>query len=110
MEIHPETPVHASANFTFRGNKGSFQGAAAWTDKGGKGVFSNQVDDPTAGSSTVDVDMSAYADGENTSLHVEADGDAGPGVTMVPGDSEQLDFKSSVQPISDGVNVAVTQA
>lgn len=110
MLIHPESPGKATATFALAGAAGKFQGAAAWSDAGGKAVFSNQVDDADAGTSSADVDFSAYADGESTKLHVEADADRGIKVKPLGVDSEQLDFSVTEDIVADGVAIAVSQA
>lgn len=110
MLIHPESPGKATATFTLGTGAGKFQGAATWSDTGGKAIFANQVDDAAAGTSSADVDFSAYGDGESTKLHVEADSDLGVKKKPLGVDSEQLDFSVKEDIEADGVAIAVSQA
>lgn len=105
MQLNHLTPVRATATFIFNGGPHRLDGQVAWSDPGGKALFSNQLDDSNAGRSFIDVTLTAYADGESTQLHAET-----TGARIARSDSEVLVIFNTLPADPAGLSVPLTQA
>lgn len=108
--FNPGTPLHAAASFTLAGAPGKYDAsppAAVWSSSNSADVFSNQVDDPEAGTSSVDIDGSANSTGATSVYTCTVDADRGKGKQVFAVVSEEVQWTDTVDIEVDGGSITL---
>lgn len=109
-QFNPGTVLHAAASFTLAGAPGKYDPAApaaVWSSSNPADVFSNQVDDPEAGTTSVDIDGSANSTGATSVYTCTVDADRGKGKQVFAVVSDTVEWTDTVDIEVDGGSITL---